>query len=432
MTYSGVALSEGMVKWRIRKRPLWWRSSYFVQKAERQVAAGEVALSTEGKFQILFTPEREKGACDVLSLDHDEVIATLTDSKCESQEAHYSFSVSDNGMYLTLDMADKMVRDSAVITVKASTVNGEPVAAKGNYTLYLLEDKRVKPDNNGGPVIYPIRKMVRTGQFTADTPISPLVTPDMESGRYRIEARAFDRNGKQVEVKRDFILYDLADKRPPVFSETWLLCQQTTCAVGEEGRFLVGTSFKDTYGYYEMYDRTGKTLSRELLRMSDENQQFSFPYEERFGEGVTVSLWFVKEQRLYQESIGIRLRRPDRQLTIRPVTFRDHLLPGSQESWTFQIKDADSAFVESEVLASLYDASLDAIHSSVWSFSPVSYVRLSQPRLMTGNNFSTHSEYGAAEMRFVDVPVVKWVDLEWQGVLSLGYFYTSTIQGFLT
>ena len=432
MTYSGVALSEGMVKWRIRKRPLWWRSSYFVQKAERQVAAGEVALSADGKFQILFTPEREKGAFDVLSLDHYEVIATLTDSKGESQEAHYSFSVSDNGMYLTLDMADKMVRDSAVITVKASTVNGEPVAAKGNYTLYLLEDKRVKPDNNGGPVIYPIRKMVRTGQFTADTPISPLVTPDMESGRYRIEARAFDRNGKQVEVKRDFILYDLADKRPPVFSETWLLCQQTTCAVGEEVRFLFGTSFKDTYVYYEMYDRTGKTLSRELLRMSDENRQFTFPYEERFGEGVTVSLWFVKEQRLYQESIGIRLRRPDRQLTIRPVTFRDHLLPGSQESWTFQIKDADSAFVESEVLASLYDASLDAIHSSVWSFSPVSYVRLSQPRLMTGNNFSTHSEYGAAEMRFVDVPVVKRVDLEWQGVLSLGYLYTSTNQVFLT
>lgn len=66
-----------------------------------------------------------------------------------------------------------------------------------------------------------------------------------------------------------------------------------------------------------------------------------------------------KEGELYITQVPVELQLPNRQLTIKPITFRDRLLPGSKESWKFRITDADSTIVSAEVLASMYDASLE-------------------------------------------------------------------------
>ena len=78
---------------------------------------------------------------------------------------------------------------------------------------------------------------------------------------------------------------------------------------------------------------------------------------------------FVKEGELYITQVPVELQLPNRQLTIKPITFRDRLLPGSKESWKFRITDADSTIVSAEVLASMYDASLDKIIPFNWYFS---------------------------------------------------------------
>ncbi len=102
-----------------------------------------------------------------------------------------------------------------------------------------------------------------------------------------------------------------------------------------------------------------------------------------YGEGIIVSFTFVKEGELYITQVPVELQLPNRQLTIKPITFRDRLLPGSKESWKFRITDADSTIVSAEVLTSMYDASLDKIIPFNWYFSrandPATSSPVSQP-----------------------------------------------------
>ncbi|HYC84551.1 MAG TPA: alpha-2-macroglobulin family protein, partial [Chryseosolibacter sp.] len=57
-------------------------------------------------------------------------------------------------------------------------------------------------------------------------------------------------------------------------------------------------------------------------------------------------------------------------LRIETETFKDKLQPGSEEQWSFIISGDNATKVESEVLASMYDASLDQFRPHGWFFSP--------------------------------------------------------------
>ena len=52
-------------------------------------------------------------------------------------------------------------------------------------------------------------------------------------------------------------------------------------------------------------------------------------------------------------------------------TFRDHLVPGQQEEWSFVIKTAQGNVIVSEMMTSMYDASLDVIRPHNWNFYPI-------------------------------------------------------------
>lgn len=70
---------------------------------------------------------------------------------------------------------------------------------------------------------YKINKLVTVGTFITGYEISPAVFRELPAGRYRLEVKSTDSNGKEVSANQDFILYNRQDKRPPVFMHTWLV-----------------------------------------------------------------------------------------------------------------------------------------------------------------------------------------------------------------
>ena len=187
-----------------------------------------------------------------------EVTATLTDSKGETQEASYTFSVGDTGILLDIQMlGEEMENDSAKAVVTAYTVNRQKTSAEGSYTIYSLSDEKPEKDMFGADR-YKINKLVTVGTFITGYEISPAVFRELPAGRYRLEVKSTDSNGKEVSANQDFILYNRQDKRPPVFMHTWLVNEHTTCAPGEEAAFIFGTSDKDTHILYEIYTADNK------------------------------------------------------------------------------------------------------------------------------------------------------------------------------
>lgn len=416
-TFSGVSLPAGDVSWRITRRPfMLWR--YFSPASSAQVAEGSTTLSGDGTFSVSFRPQKEDdNGIYPSAFQTYEVSATITDSKGETQEAEYTFSVGESSIVLLANLPRQIEKDSVKAVVEARTINGETVSVAGTFK--IVELIATQPGTNNTKS-YREGKQVAAGDFTSGKEISPAIFSQLPSGRYRISVEAKDSQGRPSKNQSDFILYGKNDKRPPVFTHTWVLKEKTTCLPGEDAEIVFGTSDKDAYVLYEWFAGNNR-IHHELIKLSDANRRFEIPFKQEYGDGIIVSFTFVKEGALYITQVPVELCLPDRQLTIKPVTFRDRLLPGSKESWKFRITDADSTIVSAEVLAGMYDASLDKIIPFSWYFSPRRSISLQAPRFSAGTGFQRSYQYDQTEAKYIKIPQYKYDQLNWFGLFNEVY-----------
>jgi hypothetical protein len=68
------------------------------------------------------------------------------------------------------------------------------------------------------------------------------------------------------------------------------------------------------------------------------------------------------------ESVDLKIADSKDDLKIETVTFRDKLQPGQKEKWTIKISGADKEKINAEVLANMYDKSLDQFAVNSWNW----------------------------------------------------------------
>ena len=114
-----------------------------------------------------------------------------------------------------------------------------------------------------------------------------------------------------------------------------------------------------------------RKMSIESKRMvlNNEIRQFTYPYKPEYGDGITVNFAFMRESKLYTKQVQISRPRPDKSLQLKWITFRDKLQPGGKEEWQLQITHPDKKAADAQLLATLYDASLDKLYVNDWAFN---------------------------------------------------------------
>ncbi len=409
-TFSGVSLQEGQVDWRIIRRPFWLLRGAGSYQQE-QVAQGTTKVDTEGGFSISFRPEKITEMFFPYQYYNYEVTATVTDSKGETQETRFNVPIGDTSMILSLDMPLLVNKNNVNASINARLLNGEKTTADGTFKIISLIAKDPKKSYS----IFTEGSVVTSGNFSSDKALAKDIFKSLNSGRYRIKMEAKDRKGRKVEGEQDFTLYSDQDKRPPVYTHSWLIIEKDTCMPGEEAKWIFGTSDKESYVLYEVF-QNNKRLLRKRIILDNENQTFTFPFKEEYGDGVVATFTYVKEGDLFVTQVPICRKQPDRKLTIRPETFRDRLLPGSTETWKFRITDKDSLAVSAEVLASMYDSSLDQIIPFNWYFSPERSLYLQAPRFIPGEGFGSSYQHGVFNITDIRVPNYAFDEIDWQGI----------------
>ena len=78
----------------------------------------------------------------------------------------------------------------------------------------------------------------------------------------------------------------------------------------------------------------------------------------------------LKNGKCYTHSAKIHRPLPNKNLTLAWTTFRDRLKPGQQEEWTLTVKDCKGNPVDAQLMATLYDQSLDMLQAHSWSLVP--------------------------------------------------------------
>ena len=117
--------------------------------------------------------------------------------------------------------------------------------------------------------------------------------------------------------------------------------------------------------YYSMLSGS-KVLESGTFTLNDELRTRALKYKEEYHDGITLAYAWVKDGVLHNHDITVRRPEPKLELHTKWITFRDKLMPGQQETWTLQITDKMGKPARAQLMATMYDMSLDDIYAHNW------------------------------------------------------------------
>ena len=347
-SYSGVLLQDLPVKYTVKRSTYsFWRIS-----ESTQIASGEVTADENGEFTIPVRLEESDAYKNNDKVYYRySVEATATNVAGETQSSTDVISAGSRSLVLQTELQEKTCKDKPFsIVFKAQNLNGEPVEVKGNYALYPANEKDFKVSSE---------TPVATGTFTSNEEMT-LDWKNIPSGAYVLKASVKDNQGKEVTAEANTVLFSREDKRPPVQSTVWFYAPNTEFDAAHPAVFCFGTSEKDAYVMMNVFCGD-KLLESKALNLSDTIMRFTYPYQESYGDGIFVNFCMVRDGQVYQEQVQVKKRLPDKTLAMKWEVFRDKLRPGQKEEWKLTIKTPQGQAADAEMLATMYDASLDKI-----------------------------------------------------------------------
>lgn len=414
-SYSGVKLQGATVDYRITRQQMrWWG---WLGNADH-FAEGVVQTDSEGAFEIHFTPEKPNSYGRWPSIYSFVVEASVTDINGETSTSTYTVTVGDVSMILALEMPDQWEKNSTEkVRITAKNLDGSDVAAKGTYRIFSLHE------NDS------IHQQVGEGDFIAGEQHElqkRLVS--LPSGKYRVKLTSRDDRGNLVEAEKDAILFSYTDQRPPVKTNAWFLEKNTGFSADRPAEVILGAT-DHLYVLYELWQEN-ELLERKWMEVNNENRLFSLPYKEEYAKGVTLMLTYVKDEQFYAHRSNFQPIKEDKKLQVTLDVFRDRIRPGAEEEWRIRVTDPSGRPAPAEVLASMYDFSLDQIYpSQPWNlfiYSPDRYH--SRMSLASDYSFMQESARGYIGLELKTVPSFLFDQFNWFDY-SLFYYGGMLLRG---
>ncbi|MCB0588343.1 MAG: alpha-2-macroglobulin, partial [Phaeodactylibacter sp.] len=191
-------------------------------------------------------------------------------------------------------------------------------------------------------------------------------------GHYVLNLQTQDDKGNAIEVKKYFLVYDAKEKAFPAAVIAWK--KQPASGgyqPGDEASILLATAADELNVFYEL-ERRMKVAERSWLKVKPW-QSITHKIEEGDKGNLYAQLSFVKYNRPFSWTETIAVPWKDKELKIEYNTFRNKLLPGEEEAWQIKVSGPGNEKVAAEMVATLYDASLDQFRPNSWDFSPFPY-----------------------------------------------------------
>lgn len=354
-TFAGAPVQNARVHYNISRSYAWvWR---FMGRGSARWE-GEAMTDADGKFSVPvhFEIDSDRRESPLWYYTYN-IQADVTDGAGETQQANLSLPLGSTSMVLNMDnLPDNLVKEKKLeIKLTAMNLSGEPVDTPVAYQVVEMEEQKDGQEKEGRKVL--------TGTVEANKSFVPEAIYALPSGNYRLKLSAKDTQGRECTASKNFLLFSLNDKRPPFVITDWFYQDGLEFDAASPATVYIGSSEKNVYLLYDVF-AGNKRLESKRIELSDSVVSFRFPYKKEYGDGILVSMAFVKDGRLYSHNARIMKPAPEKKLQLKWTTFRDKLRPGQQEEWKLTVLYPDGSPAEAEMLATMYDASLDKIYSA--------------------------------------------------------------------
>jgi hypothetical protein len=430
-SYAGSNVDGASVKYRVVREvrfPYWYWKGYnpYSNRDDQEIAHGTTTSDAKGEFIIPFTAIPDKSIPKSQKPEFSYTIYTdVVDITGETHSARTNVTVGYNPYRIDLIVPERINRkkinskgskseDAEGIQLVTTNLNGQFERLSGKIHIDMLSS----PKRTFVKRLWdaPDTFLMTKNEFTKDFPNYAYRNEDevehwtkkriaykgswdsgkkksieidsmrrWQPGNYRITISTDDLNGEPISVVKYFTLYDLEDKLIPVNEVSFSVLEQKVFQPGDQVNFYIGTA-EDNLKVLMELEKDGKMVTSQWMTI-DGLQKIDFQIEESDRGNIHYHTSYVRNGRSYHDVRTLEVPYSNKELKIEYATFRDKLQPGLDEEWIIKVSGKDKEKVAAEMVAGMYDASLDKFAANNWSLG---LYGTTYPRL----NFKYGGPYG--------------------------------------
>ena len=401
--YAGNNIDGALVKYRVVRKvqyPIWWGWGGFRKggrlpygnNEEVEISNGTATTNASGSFTIPFKalPNESISKKDQPTFYY-QVSADVTDINGETRSAETSVAVAYQALQMSIVIADKIKLDTLKnLLVKTTNLNNieeytsatisieklvspnkifreryweEPdqfVMSNKEYSSYFPLDVY---KNENEVQQYPVAEKIIEKTDSSNTAIN-IEQASFTAGWYKIIATAKDKFGEVVRAEKYIqVIGNIKQTDEPIV----VTIDKNKAEPGDKIQYSIQTGF-DKIWLIHAFSRMNEQPVISYKNIAAAKAVFFIETATAADRGgMAINYLFVKNNRVYNGNQSISIPWSNKELNISYSTFRDKLLPGASEKWTAKITGNKGEKLASEILVSMYDASLDQFKQHNWS-----------------------------------------------------------------
>lgn len=384
-TFAGVPVQGAKVSYEVsRSMALWWRF-YADTNDNGLLMEGDAVTDGEGVFEVKMPMVLPK---NVSGDDEDGIrpykmparfynitaTADVTDAGGETQNGQMSLPLGTRPTLFACDMPKEIERDS-LKTIRFVLKNAAGKDIEGNVE-YSID----------GSAAY-------KAKVNADVAVDNIGDILDKSGRHTLKAVC----GNDT-IEKTFVVFSIKDTVPCVKTDEWFYTTAHTFPRdGGPVYVQIGSSDEDVHVLYTAI--TGnRVIDSRVIKLNNSVETAMFEDCNDFEGGLLLSFAWVKNGVMHSYTTVIERPLPDKRLVTKWTTFRDRLTPGQNEEWTLNITRPDGTPAKAQLMATLYDKSLDVFEPHRWTFETLIYRNMPYSS-WTGSGKRTMNAGGAANVK---------------------------------
>lgn len=385
--YTGASIGGAKVEWRVERvvqLPSWCR--WWQPPASQAIAHGATATEADGSFTVQFDAKPDRS----VPVKNEPVFGfvlhvDITDSSGETRSADRVVHAGYAALTASLSTDDWQTPERPVTwTITATSLDGDPQAAEGRIHIFALK----QPSKVERAAL--VRESQGWNRFTQEIPVDP-TNPDswelgesveehafktdasgktelatrLNVGIYRAILETHDRFGKNVTARRTVEVIDPGQMHHSVKLANYFAARKWSVEPGETFTALWGTGYDAGRAFVEL-EYNGKPLKSYWTSPDRTQSAIDLPVTEQLRGGFTLRVTSVRENRAYLNEHIVDVPWTNQALTLKWERFRSKLRPGQQETWTAIVTGPNARRATAEMVATLYDASLDQFAPHDW------------------------------------------------------------------
>lgn len=365
-----------------------------------KITSGTVETLVGGTFKISFLP----GCTETDDNYVYQVAVDITNSNGETRSSTKTINLGRNERRLKIDMQERLFLTAAkdTLAIGITNLNGKEVHHRNiEVTWFKLQDPGRMPVP-GNQYLKPEKYSLKKEEFirlfpneeylgdskpenwkATPTGLKEVIVADhgkvnllineanTPEGYYKVTFRAIDDDYDTVTVNKIIRIYPVGPINIQAANE-WLVVEKNTASATAGAIFRLAGILPHGKAWYEVHYK-GAMVQKVWLNTSSKQQIIKINPLPDYTGSFAVQFTMVQGGFVFNKMVVIPINELSADLDIQFLTFRNKLQPGEKESWKLRISNKKGEKQMAEMVATLYDASLDQLQRMDWGSINSSY-----------------------------------------------------------